>query len=79
MHVWMLYNSPTDIHLFNSEDHILPSVRITYSRCTDVKIESKREINDITYEVDFTTPDGEKKHEKLEFKCLPVWESPSHL
>lgn len=77
--VWMLRNSDTDIHLFNREAHLEPSVRISYSRCEDVVIKS---IFTARNELVFTVT-GKRNDEIFEdiitFKCLPVWTEPSHL
>jgi len=85
--VWMLRNSDTDIHVFNRFEHLLPSVKISYSRCIDVQIEqSERTSYEVTYRVTGKRVDkaqGEEFFtlfdETIQFKCLPVWTEPCQL
>lgn len=77
--VWMLRNSDTDIHLFNREAHIEPSVAITYSRCKDVVINRTHGMREITYTITGKRNGGEAFEDCLVFICLPVWTEPSHL
>jgi hypothetical protein len=81
--VWMLRNSDTDIHVFNRYDHLLPSVKITYSRCINVQIEQiSHTSREVIYrirgkrELEHTEADFE---ELCIFFCLPVWTEPCHL
>lgn len=77
--VWMYRDSDTDIHLFNRFEHLEPSVRITYSRCTDVSVVVFDVTSDyIRYKV--TGKNAEQQFEEIIlFKRLPVWTEPSHL
>lgn len=77
--VWMLRNSDTDIHVFNREAHLEPSVRISYSRCNDVVIKSEfTSGRELIFTV--TGKRGEETFEDIVvFKCLPVWTEPCHL
>lgn len=85
--IWMLRNSDTDIHVFNRFEHLLPSVKISYSKCLDVQIEqSERTSHEVIYRVTGKRVDntqGEKFYisfeEQVIFKCLPVWTEPCHL
>ncbi len=79
MHVYVLINSETDIHIFKNVCDLLPSIKITYSRCENVRIEQERDINDITFKVTGNHSNGDAILDKLTFKCIPVWESPSHV
>lgn len=77
--VWMLRNSDTDIQLFNRQDHILPSLRITFSACQNVNIiRSHATANELIYIVEAIL-DGKDIHERFEFQRLPVWTEPCHL
>lgn len=77
--VWMLRNSDTDIHVFNREAHLMPSIRISYSRCKDVNIASEfTSSRELVFTVTGKRND-ESFEDKLVFKCLPVWTEPCHL
>lgn len=76
--VWMIRNSDTDIHLFNRYEHLKPSVEISYSRCTEVIINERREDREVFYEVSGKR-DGQWFNETVCFIQLPVWTEPSHL
>lgn len=76
--VWMLRNSDTDIHVFNRADHLLPSVRISYSACKDVTVDSVRRPHEIVFTVSGKR-NGEDFSDVIVFKQLPVWTEPCHL
>lgn len=76
--VWMVRNSDTDIHLFNRFDHLETSVRITFSRCSNIKIETVRKPTKVTFTVTANYK-GEPRNEIIVAHCLPVWTEPSHL
>lgn len=85
--VWMLRNSDTDIHVFNRFEHLLPSVKISYSSCLNIQIEQlERSSYEVIYRVIGKRVDkaqGEEFYtsfdELVTFKCLPVWTEPCHL
>ena len=76
--VWMVRNSDTDIHLFNRYEHLIPSVRITFGACDNVKIDINREVTKVTFTVTAKYK-GEDRSETIVAQCLPVWTEPSHL
>jgi len=76
--VWMIRNSDTDIHLFNRYEHLEPSVRISYSACKDVVIETVRKPQEVHFDVSGLR-DGEPFSETIHAVCFPVWTEPSHL
>lgn len=78
--VWMCRNSDTDIHLFNRQDHLRPSVEISFSRCTDVTITERYvgHLNELIFEVKGKI-EGLPFTEQVVFRRLPVWTEPSHL
>lgn len=76
--VWMVRNSDTDIHLFNRAEHLKPSVEISYSRCTQVKIAERREGREIHFHI-LGKRQGIDFSETVIAYCYPVWTEPSHL
>jgi hypothetical protein len=76
--VWMIRNSDTDIHLFNRYEHLRPSVEISFSACSNVKIETVREPTTVTFTVSAEL-DGKPKNEVIVAQCFHVWTEPSHL
>jgi hypothetical protein len=76
--VWMVRNSDTDIHLFNRYEHLGPSVKISYSQCSFVNIEEKRDPRKTTFTVTGKR-NGENFKETVIAHQYPVWTEPSHL
>lgn len=76
--VWMCRNSDTDIHLFNRREHLLPSVRISYSACKDVVIEMHDREDGIYFDVSGMR-NNKPFAETIFFKRCPVWTEPCHL
>lgn len=83
--VWMLRNSDTDVHVFNRFEHLEPSVRISYSACTNVEIDTiDHQSRKITFRVKgkrgAAFGDNPVHFEDLVvFECWPVWTEPCHL
>jgi hypothetical protein len=78
-HVYVLINSDTDIHVFDKEEHLLLSVYITYSWCSDVNIvEAPFDPRYVTFTVT-GTKDKQSFNDTITFHRLAVWNEPSHL
>lgn len=82
-HVYLLRNSDTDMHVFDKEEHLLPSVRISYSKAHQLKIEpGPFDMRYVTFKVSGTWDKEGVAHpfeETITFHRLPVWDEPSHL
>lgn len=76
-HCYMVMNSPTDIHLFTHREHILPSVKISFSAFPGTKFEILPFTGmDVHVKV---TRAGEMITETIIAKCMPIWQEPCHL
>lgn len=76
-HVYMVYNSAKDIHVFERREHILPSVAISYCRCPGYSFTVKEGTGKDIH-VSVTNAKGEEVT-TIVAMCLPVWTEPSHL
>lgn len=87
-HVYMIVNSVTDIHLFDNDKHIRPSIEISYHKCRDVKITVTHDNFHHHYKVEYKKPAETNKDipnddtvytAEIVVRCIPVWNEPCHL
>jgi hypothetical protein len=77
-HVYMVVNSVTDIHLFEKDEDILPSVRISYHKVPNLTFKVERDCLDVIVHV--LNADGTPYQTiPTRAKCVPVWNEPCHL
>jgi len=77
-YVYMVVNSMTDIHLFEKNKDILPSVKISYHAVPNLTFKVEYDCLDVIVHV--LNADGTPyQGTPIRAKCIPVWNEPSHL